>query len=658
VLAAALSIAAAAPLHADEWTLIDVTTRIANDARVTVVETHHIVLETTGRNTFRTFGLGADQAIRLTAITRIGSDGEPHPLKAVETVAGPDEYRYYDRGHVYFSIPPLGERVTVQYRFEYELVGAVAPAWAIAAGPGSRASDEQEFFWPWERVGHVVADWRRAWPALRTRYRFDHDVLLPSREGPGYTFRQIDYRLEYDTAWRDIAPTEDVGAATHGAYRTHKVFDYLGPGLPAQATTAPAFMRLASLAALPIAGTFGFLLMVAAARLRRGPPIDRTFVDTRILTLAPEEIAYWFEGKGPVVADVLARLAGEAAISIQADPPAGHSFEEADEDAPVSLRMRRVAADAGLTAFERDILDDLFGDAREWTTESHRQRHAGQDYDPDAAVERRLKDAGQGKGGATPGAAKAGSAKAGGTRWSPARVGLMLVFVFGLANVFRHAGPLIDAMPILGIWAFFMLTVVNGWPAGWWYPGRPVRGLLVPLVVLFLMQVAVLLIPNRPLPAEGWAASAIAVLAGYFLILVRSRISGGRGGVVADLLQMRAYADAELRRARPQLDDRWIPRLRGLGLGPAIDAWRVRHSAAGMSSPELGDRPLITTAYFSGMSPPPWVGPEGWADALTVYADDEDEDEDEDEDGEDDGEADGDEDAAADAGTGRGKDRT
>ena len=66
VLAAAFALAAAAPLHADEWTLIDVKTRLANDGRATVVETHHIVLETTGRKTFRDFGRGADQAIRLT----------------------------------------------------------------------------------------------------------------------------------------------------------------------------------------------------------------------------------------------------------------------------------------------------------------------------------------------------------------------------------------------------------------------------------------------------------------------------------------------------------------------------------------------------------------------------------------------------------------
>ena len=642
VLAAALFLGAAAPLHADEWTRIDVKSRLASDARVTVVETHDIVLVTSGRNAFHTFGLGADQAIRLTAMTRIGPDGEPHPLKAVGTVNGPDEYRYYDQGHVYFSIPPLGELVAVQYRVEYELIGAVTPAWAIAAGPGSRASDRLDLVWPWQRIGQVVADWRRAWPAMTTRYRFDHDVLLPSREGPGHTIRRLDYNLEFDDAWRDITPTEDVGVATPDAYRAQKVFDYLGSGIPPHATTAPAALRFASLAALPIAGTLGCLFVMAAARLRPGPPIDRTFVDTRILTRAPEEIAFWLEDKRPVVADVLSRLAGEAAITIHADRPAGHTFEEADEDAPVRVHMRRVAADASLTVFERDILDDIFGDARELTTESHRQRHAGRDYDPDEALEARLQSARQGKGGATP-----ASAKAVGSRWTLARVGLMLVFVFGLVNVFRYAGPLGDVVPVLALWAFLTVALVNGWRTGWWSPGRQVRGLLAPLVVLFVLQLTLLLSPNRPLPAEGWAASAIVVLAGYFFTLARSRLPAGDGGVVADLLRMRAYADAELQRPRPQLDDRWIPRLRAMGLGGAIEAWRARHSGAAAMPPEHGDRPLITTAHFTGRSPAPWVGPKGWADALSVFADDEDDDE-----------ADGDEHAAADAGTGRDEGRS
>jgi hypothetical protein len=162
-------------------------------------------------------------------------------------------------------------------------------------------------------------------------------------------------------------------------------------------------------------------------------------------------------------------------------------------------------------------------------------------------------------------------------------------------------------------------------------------------VVLFVLQLTVLLIPNRPLPADAWVATTIVVLAGYFFTLVRARKPDGHGDVVADLLRMRAYARAELQRPRPQLDDRWIPRLRALGLGGAIEAWRTRHTGAAAMPPEHGDRPQITTAHFTGMPPAPWVGPKGWTTSLEVYADDED----------DDDEADADEHAAADAGTGR-----
>ncbi len=627
VLATAFGLAAAAPLHADEWTLIDVRTRLANDGRATVVETHDIVLETTGRNVFRDFGRGADQDIRLTAMTRIGPDHEPHALKKVAAVDGPDQFAYYQLGHAYFSIPALGERVTLQYRFEYELIGAVAPAWAIAAGPGSRAPRDQELFWPWQRIGHIVADWRRARPAVAARYRFDHDVLFPDREGSGHVFRQIDYRLEYDTLWRDIAPETDIGGPSHGGFRTARVFDYLGPSPPAHATSGPAAMRIASLAAVPILGLAGWGLVVAAARARRGPPIDRTFVDTRFLTRSPEEIAGALEGTRPAVADVLARLAGEAAIAIHVDRPAGHTFDR-DGDAPMRLHMRRVAADAALTGFERAVLDDIFGDARELTSESHRLRHAGRAYDPAAAIERLLHAANTGKAG---GVSAAGATTAG-RRWSPARAGLLLVFALGIIGVFRYAGPLFDVLPVLGIWAFFTIGLVNGWARGWWYPGRPLRGLLLPLVLLYAMQAAALLMTNRPLPAEGWAAAAMAALAGYFLTLVRSRMPVGDGGAAGDLLRMRAFAQGELERPRPQLDDRWIPRLRALGLGSAIEDWRNRHSGAAAMPPEMDARPSITTAHFTGRSPGPWVGPDGWSESLIVSEDDEDEDAADDED--------------------------
>lgn len=607
----------AAPAHADDWPLIDVKARLANDGRVTVVETHQIVFTDTGKQIFRDFGIGADQVVRVTAVTRVGPDDAEHPLRAVEAVDEPDEYRSYERGHVYFTIPPLGEEVSLTYRFEYELVGAIAPVWGIAAGPESRASSDQALIWPWFRVGQILGDWRRAWPRMSRRYRYDHDVLFPDRE-PGNTFRQIDYQLTYDTAWRDVRPEQDIGdAVPSGAFRTAKLFDYLGAGAPVHASSTAAAERLFALAIVPIAGVAGWLLVVAADRRRRRQPVDRTFVEQRFLSRAPEEIALWFEDRRPSVEEILARLAGEGAITVQVDPPPRSAGAGDDLDGPLRLRLRRVAPDASLTNFEQAMLDEVFGPDRELTTASHVARHRGEDYDPDDGLAVRLQHAARVKDGSAGG--RLGRA----SRWNAARFGMALSLGFGLFVVFSHIGPLPDVLPIGAIIAFLILALVNAWPSGWWYPGRGVRGLLVALVLLYAMQLAWLLMPNRPLPSTGWIGMALAALAGYFLTLVRSRMPAGQGGIITDLSRMRTFAARELNQPRPQLDDRWIPRLRALGLGPAIDRWRERHRSGFAAPPDMGERPLVTSATFTGVPRAPWNGPQGWAESLVVYAGDE-----------------------------------
>src|SRR5262245_1908707 len=99
--------------RADEWIRIDVRAHLGNDGPPTIVEPADIVFDTTDRKLVHEFGLAADQAIAIARITRIGPGGGEHPLTAVESVEGPDQYRYYDRGHVYFSVPPLGEHVAL-----------------------------------------------------------------------------------------------------------------------------------------------------------------------------------------------------------------------------------------------------------------------------------------------------------------------------------------------------------------------------------------------------------------------------------------------------------------------------------------------------------------------------------------------------------------
>jgi len=197
------------------WTLIDVVARLDNDGRLFVAETHHLWVSGPVLALDREFGLGTDQAFVLTRLAWVDpATGATLPLaRGAPSVAG--RYEVYPR-HVRWSLGDGGARSqeveTGVYRFEYEISNAVSPAWALPSGPGPLAR-EPDFQNPWDGLGQVLADWREAWP-LVGRYRLDHDVLLPSRDGPGFEFRRIDYRLEYGTAWRLVRPEADIGKGT------------------------------------------------------------------------------------------------------------------------------------------------------------------------------------------------------------------------------------------------------------------------------------------------------------------------------------------------------------------------------------------------------------------------------------------------------------
>jgi hypothetical protein len=603
-LAAGLWLAAAAPAAADDWTLIDVRARLANDGRVTVVERHDIVFEKTGKKVFRDFGLNADQAVVLSAVTRIGPDNEEHRLKAVEAVNGSDEFVNYPRGYVYYAIPEFGDNVPLSYRFEYELRNAVAPVWAIAAGPGTRVGDKLELIWPWYRALEVWADWRRAWPKLE-RYRYDHEVMFPNHDAPVHTVRQIDYHLEYGTAWREVEPKQPVGEGlpSVGAYRAAVRFDYLGAAPPPYASTREAATRLGAVVSIPVIGVLGLLLVLVAERARAHAPVDRTFVETRFLNRAPEEIAFWLDGRRPDGSEVLARLIGEGAMSIELTRPTNNAYDDTPR-----LHLRRLKRDAEVTPFEARFLEGVFEGASELTSDEWQRRHAAAAYTPDNVVDRALHDA------------QRVQVK---VPWSLAGVALTVVMFGGLVLLFRNIGEIFDIVPIVGIGVFFMVCLVLSWPGGWWSRGMPVRGLLVPLVLLWVAALGTMLVPSRPLPAPAWTGLAIAVLGGYFLTLMRSRMPAKSSSPHADLQRMRYFAQRELDRPRPQLDDRWIPRLRALGLGPAIDAWRAKRGGGFAQPPEAGEGPSITSAVFTGMGPQPWQGPDDWADALYVEPRDE-----------------------------------
>jgi hypothetical protein len=176
-----------------------------------------------------------------------------------------------------------------------------------------------------------------------------------------------------------------------------------------------------------------------------------------------------------------------------------------------------------------------------------------------------------------------------------------------------HAIDHFDQVPIVALANFGLLVLVRSWPAGWWHAGHPSRGLLVILVLLLLVGFGMQLAFNRPLPPEAWLGTALAVVAGHAIALVRSWLPPSAAGqATRELVAARRFAESELRGSSPRLEDAWIAQLLALGLGRSIERWRAGHADA----PAGGTR-------FTGRVPEPFEGPADWTDALFVYPEDE-----------------------------------
>ena len=211
-------------------------------------------------------------------------------------------------------------------------------------------------------------------------------------------------------------------------------------------------MRLGALLALPIVGTFGWALVWSAGRVRRGPTIDRDLRRHAASCRARRRRSPSGSttcGRGRRRAGAARRRGGHQHPRRSACRP---HLRGDDDGRPLRLHMRRVAADANLTAFERDAPRRRL----------RRGARADDRVAPAAPRRRRLRSRGRSSsGGSVPrrwrgtGPIPARRRRPARTRWSPARLGLGLLFALGLVGVFRNVGPLFDVVPILGIWAFF-----------------------------------------------------------------------------------------------------------------------------------------------------------------------------------------------------------
>jgi hypothetical protein len=590
------------------WTLLEVNTHIANDAGVHVRETHHVRLSGPVVSILHQFGRDTDQSVHVTGVWRVASGGERTPLEAGDPSA-PSRYRAAG-DYVEWNVQLAGTDLDPApvFEIEYDLANAVSPAWNLGAGP--RPLDGRgSIVNPPERWAHVWARWREARPIAGRAYRLDHDVLFPSRERPNDDLERLDYHMHYDDQWVLVTPEDEWARATNDVdYRVGSTFEYLLPARPALANVRNSAIRMGSIIGLPVAGLLLLAVFIAASRRSwSSAPIDRTWIQERLLNVPPNEIAADFgvDRGAATFEDVMNRMASDRKVRITVLRP------ETDDEA-AHVEMRLLVSRDSLTPAERKIVDAVFFESNTTSTDIVRRRYRGDDFDPDELVAEN---------------ATAATAGAKLSRWRP--IASSLALAAGLSGVVLLAMDVAAAgqPPIALFGALVVNGVVNNFSPK---PSRPVarppsRDLLflVPLVLLTLAMTAIHVATNASLSIYASAGMALFTLGNFQSMLNGSRphVRGPEARRFAELARIRAFAERELRRERPALEDAWIPHLEAMGLADRIRAWRDRHAKTSSGVPGGLDMP---SSPFTGRTTSASRSlPEDWAAGFYVFADDE-----------------------------------
>jgi hypothetical protein len=596
------SSAATALAQVGSTTRMDAAATLADDGTFHVVETYDIELRG-GLDDFEwEVGLAADQSLVLEKIVRLGSDGTEHPLVSASE-AGPDRY-FAGRSFARVGVDQPGQPIIRrQYRIEYRIVNALAPAWDIPAGPRPLDALEATLRRPLERWSESMKVWRQAWPEMRRRYRLDHDVMFPFRGAPTFSFDRkasLHYDLAWSSAWRLLGSHDEVGKTTPDVdFRVQRTFERVPPDRPAAVDFRSPTLRLGAIAAVPGLGLVAWLAFMVVRGLvwGLGPRGDAAFFESRIASQPPELIATLLGGETrPRVEDVLLRLAADRKMSIEVTEPS-------TEDRAGKTRLRLLVDRGSLHPMDRDVVDAVFGETRtETTSDDSRQRCAAEDRD--------LRDE-------IPAAAAAHVPPEG--RWGRAAAAAVAALLF-VAGVW-YAGQETTALgstPFLFLGGIFGAFLATGSPASlrsqppW--PGGLI--LLLSLGVASGYVAVAHFVTNTPIGPNGAIGLSLMVLSGFVGALGRGLVRGPRERLLEELWRGRRWAAAQLKRARPRLLDAWIPRLEALGLGPDVQRWRESVAGGGGGGEETDYTALPMGAPFTGNAKPLPDPGLGWSDGF------------------------------------------
>ena len=595
------------------WNRLDVSARLDNDGRLEVAETHELKIQGEATVMSRSFNYAADQIVTVHGVFRLEADGSKTPLK-IAPVEGADAYQIYRWG-LQFSLkgehdPAFGGVTTRRYLIEYALHGALTPAWDMAAGrlPLDSGTSPRN---PLDRLKEVWAGWRAAWPELDRRYRLDHDVVFPSRGSPeGLT--ELNYRLEYDTAWVLLDKDRDLGVATPDVdYRVQRILRYLPEGRPKAVDVSQAAFRLSTLAAPLLLGLALGLLFIAADRLfHPSPRGDRALFESRVASLPKELILDQLgdAAAAPSFRTFLLHMAARKKIGISIE-------SQATDETSAKVRLRLTTDRAKLDPFEREVVEGIFGPQDTVSTADIQDRYRGETFNPNRIVDRAF------------GMLRAKKTVKGRPLLSALHLGFMATGVVLMVRSLADQ-TLTDPAPLFaGLVPGHILVTL--WAAGSKTRRPGFVSILIGVTTLGLLGAALALSPNTPL--SGAVALGLAVLSTGHCVGLMARMPKP-GPADLELDAARRWALAELRKPRPDLSDTWIDALEALGAGRALARWKARHSGAlgGGDLGEMGPMDLSAGPPFTGEPPKPPALPGGWIYGFSVGGDEEEDEDDDD----------------------------
>ncbi|MGE5276756.1 MAG: hypothetical protein ACM3SU_07160 [Acidobacteriota bacterium] len=563
-LAAAGSPASARELH---WRAVDVRARLDSAGALHVVERQAMVFTGDWNGGERIFRILPGQSLALEGLTRIGSDGQKHPLSAGD-LSAVDQYAWKDARTLRWrsrlpSDPPF-DRTEIVYEIAYALSGIL-----VREGSG---------------------------------YLLDHDFVFPDRSG---SIEKFTLALELDSAWRParpLPPSFARGPLPPGESFVLRIpLQYTGAGRPgAVRIVAGRAQRLAA-----------FLLLAAAAaalyawfrarekslgRFASGPPpesIDARWLEANLFSLAPEEAGGLWDGKigAPEVAAVLARLAAEKKIETRVEGK--------------NLVMRLLAEPEHLSGYDGELVKGLFfGGRRETDVEAIRKHYRSTGFDPAAKIRPGLEQR-------VAALAEESDRPGGPPVWAAPVLFLLGAGTLALAAALGKEDP----GTVLGVGFVNLILWGIGGAFALLYRRRADRSEAFSLVFLWV-PLAVLLFawlgsraadPASPALVAGVFLLRLAILFGVFAA-AKTREGPKRIARRKTLASARAFFARELSTPAPRLEDAWFPWIVAFGLTHESDRWARTYGAAGASSGSGSRSASSSSSGETASSPSSWTG--------------------------------------------------